>query len=149
MDLKHLKKQPTIASVMTPFPYSVDADDPVTSAEEIMREHEVRHVPVQEKGRLIGVVTHRDLVLLVNPALPSTDKRRIRVRQICTFDPYVVDVAACLDRVFLDMAERHIGSALVVKNDKLVGIFTATDACRVFGEALQSLTEPPEGGEAA
>jgi CBS domain-containing protein len=34
------------------------------------------------------------------------------------------------------MAEHHIGSAIVTKNDKLVGIFTVTDACRALAEVL-------------
>jgi len=34
------------------------------------------------------------------------------------------------------MAENHIGSAIVTKNDKLVGIFTVTDACRALAEVL-------------
>jgi CBS domain-containing protein len=35
------------------------------------------------------------------------------------------------------MAERRIGSAIVVKGDKLVGIFTVTDACRALADVLK------------
>jgi CBS domain-containing protein len=35
------------------------------------------------------------------------------------------------------MAEHHIGSAIITKNDKLVGIFTVTDACRALAEILE------------
>jgi hypothetical protein len=53
-------------------------------------------------------------------------------------DAYAVDCAERLDNVLLDMAERQIGSALIEKNGKLVGIFTMTDACRCFGELLRA-----------
>jgi hypothetical protein len=44
------------------------------------------------------------------------------------------------------MADKHVRSVLVVKGDKLAGIFTVTDACRHFAELLQSQYPPtPEG----
>jgi CBS domain-containing protein len=45
------------------------------------------------------------------------------------------------------MAEHHIGSAVVTKNDKLVGIFTVTDACRALAEILEG--HPAETDSAA
>jgi hypothetical protein len=47
------------------------------------------------------------------------------------------------------MAEYHIGSALILKQGKLVGIFTATDACRCFGEYLRALFPDDTGNDAA
>jgi CBS domain-containing protein len=44
------------------------------------------------------------------------------------------------------MAEHHIGSAIVIKNDKLVGIFTVTDACRALAEIIEG---HPEGTDRA
>ena len=149
MDLWKGERRPTIKLVMTPFPHSVDIDDPVTRAEEIMREHDVRHVPVEEGGKLVGVATHRDTVRLVNPALDEHSRQRIRVRQVYTPNPYVVDLHAPLDRVLLEMAERHIGSALVVRKDKLVGIFTVTDACRVLARLVRLQFNPSGGDNAA
>lgn len=149
MELWRGERRPTIKSVMTPFPHSVDIDDPVTRAEEIMREYDVRHVPVEENGYLVGVATHRDTVRLVNPALDEHSRARIRVRQVYTPNPYVVDLNAPLDRVLLEMAERHIGSALVVRKDKLVGIFTVTDACRVLAQVVRARFAPSGGDDAA
>ena len=53
-----------------------------------------------------------------------------------------------LDRVLLAMSRSHLGSALVVKRGKLVGIFTTSDACRIFGECLRNLF-PNDDDEAA
>lgn len=137
MDLGRIDHMPSIKTVMTPFPYAVDIDDPVTRAEEIMREHGLRHVPVEEAGELVGVATHRDIALLVNPALDAKSRARIRVRSVCTLHPYVVDLNASLAEVLFEMAGRHIGSTLVVRKGKLVGIFTVTDACRTLGAILK------------
>ena len=53
-------------------------------------------------------------------------------------DIYAVERDEPLDRVLAEMAERHIGSAVVTDGGKLVGVFTATDACRYFAEYLRS-----------
>jgi CBS domain-containing protein len=149
MDPWKTDRMPAIKSVMTPFPYTVQIDDPVTVAEAIMRERGVRHVPVEENERLVGIATHRDLGLLVNRALDAHSREKIRVRQICERDPYVVDLNEPLDRVVIEMAARHLGSVLVVREGRLAGIFTVTDACEVLGEILRARFRPPHGHDAA
>ena len=54
-----------------------------------------------------------------------------------------------LDQVVTEMAERRIGSALITHHDKLVGIFTVTDACRVLAEILRSQSTEPGSPDAA
>jgi len=148
MDSRHLDHMPSIKAVMTPFPYAVQLEDPVSVAQSVMEEHDVRHVPVVHEGRLHGVVTHRDLAGLVSRALPSGDRRWIRVRQVCVPDPYVVEDSQPLDGVLDAMVERHIGSAIVVRHGKLVGIFTPSDGCRVLRDLLRSRF-PSRGGDDA
>jgi CBS domain-containing protein len=71
------------------------------------------------------------------------------VRDAYRPQPYVVDVSTQLDVVLDHMATHHIGSALVTKRGRLVGIFTATDACRKYCEHLRSLFPPRSGSEVA
>lgn len=148
MDLRKLDRVPSIASVMTPFPYSVDVEDPVSKARQLMDEHQIRHVPVQEGHTLRGVVTEGDLALLLASASSARERKSLKVGQARLGDAYVVELTAPLDRVALEMARRHIGSALVVRGGRLAGIFTATDACRVLGEILAARFRGP-GDEAA
>jgi CBS domain-containing protein len=49
MEIWKGERRPTIKSVMTPFPHSVDIDAPVARAQEIMRRYDTLHVPVEEK----------------------------------------------------------------------------------------------------
>ncbi len=143
-----MNKIPSIQSVMTPFPYSISTEAPLRRARQMMLEHEVRHLPVVRKGKLAGVITDRDLKRALDPAMGLPPKDELFVSDVMVHNAYVVETSERLDYVLLAMAEEHIGCALVVKEGKLVGIFTTTDACRVFGAHLRR--DLPEGdGEAA
>ena len=132
-----MKKIPPIESVMTPFALSVEIDDLVRVAEDIMTDHEVRHLAVTDSEMLVGVLSDRDIAFLSNAG--EADLRdRLRVRDVCSLDVYSVERKERLDRVLTEMAERHIGSAIVTDRGKIAGVFTATDACRSFAEFLRS-----------
>ena len=133
-----VKTIPSIQSVMTPFPHAVDAGAPLRLARQMMLEHEVRHLPVTQGDRLVGVLTDRDLKRALDPSLGLPPKNELLVDDAMIHDAYVVETTERLDRVLLEMADSHIGSALVAKGSKLVGIFTVTDACRAFGEHLRA-----------
>ncbi|MCG8534044.1 MAG: CBS domain-containing protein, partial [Pseudomonadales bacterium] len=62
---------------------------------------------------------------------------------------YVVDIHAPLENVLRVMAEKHLGSALVTKNDKLAGILTQNDVFKKFAEVLVKLKAKPDGNDAA
>jgi acetoin utilization protein AcuB len=127
----------TVGSVMTRLPFVVSIDDGIDAAESIMKEHGVRHVPVVDGDALVGIVSQRDVALLLNPALSFGDRRRVRTRSVCTRNPYVVAEDEPLDRVVLEMADRHLGSAIVARDGQVIGIFTVTDACRVLSRLLR------------
>lgn len=134
---------------MTPFPHCVDIGDSLRLARAMMVNHEVRHLPVKEDGKLVGVLTDRDLKRALDPELGLPPEDELFVRDVFVPDPYVVDANEPLDRVLEHMASHHIGSALVTSNGRLAGIFTTTDACRAFCEHLRSLFPSRSGGDAA
>ena len=137
MDLRDYRNMPPVSAAMTPFPYHVQADDPISEVERLMEQHRIRHVPVQEDGRVVGIISEGDLHHLVNPALPRRDHQRIRARDILVREPYVVELTAPLDEVVAEMARRQIGSAIVVRHERLAGILSYTDICRVLAEILR------------
>jgi len=130
---------PAVAAAMTPFPYSVGLDESLRRARALMVEHQVRHLPVLRQQTLVGVLSDRDLKRALDPSigLPSGDE--LFVRDVYVPDAYVVDSSTPLDIVLEHMAAHHVGSALVTKHGRLAGIFTATDACRVYCEHLRKL----------
>jgi acetoin utilization protein AcuB len=135
MDLGRSDRIPTVMSVMTPFPHTIDVEQPLEHAREAMRQLEIRHLPVTEEGRLVGVVSEREAAL-VQSSRPLGE--RLNVSHACLRDAYVVEINEPLDVVAREMARRHTGSALVVKDGRLAGIFTATDACQCLGDLLRS-----------
>jgi acetoin utilization protein AcuB len=147
--MKKYKKIPYVGSVMTPFPYFVDTDDEVGEVERLMGEHHIHHVPVQQNGRVVGIVSERDLYHLGDRFLPIADRARIRARDIMAYDPYTVAFDTPLNEVALEMARRHAGSAIVLHHEKLAGILSATDICRILAEIFESEFSPDIGDDVA
>ncbi len=122
---------------MTPSPLYVEIDADIRSAEDLMQDHDVRHLPVVEAGTLVGILSDRDIATVWS-VINADPNKHIEVRSICSLDVYAVDIGRKLDEVVMEMAERRIGSAVITRGEKIVGIFTATDACRCFGTFLRT-----------
>jgi len=102
----------------------------------MMREGNFRHLPVTSGGDIVGMVTDRDIKLLLGPDFGNPDEGDLKVHDAYIDKPCVVPASTPVATVARTMTEHHIGSAIVTKNDKLVGIFTVTDACRALAEIL-------------
>jgi acetoin utilization protein AcuB len=133
----HMKRNPQVIAFMTPFPYSIDIDASLGEARRLMREHVFRHLPVTSSGgKIVGLVTDRDITLILGSDSWSPKELDLKVRDAYVNEPCVVGASTLVAVVARTMAEKHIDSAIVTKNDKLVGIFTVTDACRALAEVL-------------
>lgn len=148
MDARH-KKMPVVGAVMTSFPYFVDADDTVAKVERLMDERAIRHLPVQERGRVVGIVSERDLHHFIKRSAPVEEKNNVRARDIMVADPYVVSFNTPLNEVVSEMAQRHIGSVIITRSGKLAGVLSANDVCRILGEYLESRFGADGGDDAA
>lgn len=129
------KAEPLIQKYMTPAPHSVDAGKSVKEAEQMMSNLKIRHLPVMKDGQLFGILSDRDIKLAM--AFFDAESALVKVIDICKEKPYIVDPDAKMHEVLDEMASKHYGSALVVQNHKLVGIFTTMDACSGFSKVLQ------------
>jgi acetoin utilization protein AcuB len=143
-----MSKTLLIKHVMTPFPYSIDAGQPIEAAISLMREHKLRHLPVTDAGALTGLLSDRDIKLMLGPDFAYPDPRELRVRDVMAQDAYRVDLGTPLLAVLDYMVAHRLGSAVVTRQGRLAGVFTATDACRVLAEQLRAL-EPPPADDAA
>jgi predicted transcriptional regulator len=121
---------------MTPLVYTVDIDEAVESAEDLMMEHSIRHLAVTDADTLVGVVSDRDIAFTPNAAELAI-RSKLTVREICSLDVYSVEVDEPLDGVLITMSQRHLGATLVTRKSRIAGIFTTTDACRCYAESLQ------------
>lgn len=128
----------TLSDVMTPFPYTVGADASVETARSLLRAHGVRHLAVVHQSEIVGVISERD----INLAIALHDERHspvvVPVFAVCSKPAYVVDRSEPLPHVLRTMATNRYGCCLVTKNDKLAGIVTTIDACRLLAETLEA-----------
>lgn len=131
-----MKRNPQVIAFMTPFPHSIDVDAPLEDAHRLMREHRFRHLPVMCGGEIVGVLTDRDIKLVLGPDFGGPDERELRVRDACVERPCIVPASTPVAKVARVMAQNRIGSAIVTKHGKLVGIFTVTDACHALAEIV-------------
>jgi len=131
-----MAQTPPIRSVMTPSPRTVDIDAPVRVAQDLMIDFEIRHLPVTERDRLVGILSDRDIAFASNSTTGELCDR-LRVRDVCSLEVFRVAPDAALDAVLAEMAERRIGSVVVTEGERVAGLFTATDACRCFAEHLR------------
>jgi acetoin utilization protein AcuB len=137
--VKKRRRMPIVGAVMTSFPYFVPADATAATMERLMDEHGIRHLPVQENGQVIGIVSERDLHHYVKREAPKAEKDKILARHIMVPEPYIASFRAPLNEVVFEMAKRRIGSVIVQRQGKLAGILSAIDVCRILGEYLESM----------
>lgn len=144
-----MKHMPSVMGSMTPFPHAIDVEAPLTAAREMMRERGFRHLPVISEGRLLGILSDRDIKLALGPDLGYAPEGELKVRDVYLADAYTVDGHTPLDQVAGTMAERHIGAALVTQHGRLAGVFTSTDACRALARFLRERFPPHAPGSSA
>ena len=122
---------------MTPSPHTVMESDTVAHAEQVLRTHGIRHLPVLLDGRLSGVVSERDLFVAARFA--KTGPMAIRV--IMTPGPYAVKPSESLGHVARQLHDRNEDAAVVVDDEgHVLGVFTAVDALRAL--AAPAAVEP-------
>ncbi len=134
-----MTKPRSIENFMTEYPTIASTRTTVTEAAEFMQKCKIRHLPVIEKGVVIGIVSDRDL----KQAELLADAMSLVVADVMTAKPYCVKIGTPLAEVAREMANQKIGSAVVLNGlSQVVGIFTTTDAMRILAEMLDSDPSP-------
>jgi acetoin utilization protein AcuB len=125
-----------IRNFMTPAPHSIGRDQPLSMAHERMRGWGVRHLPVLDGGKLVGILSQRDALLI--ETLRDVNPAEVPVEDAMTSDVYIVSPDAPIGEVASAMAEHKYGCAVVMNGTHLAGIFTTTDALRALITLAQS-----------
>ncbi len=107
-------------------------------ASRLMREHDIRHLPVIQDGQLRGILSQRDIYLV--ETLTQASPHDIRVEEAMTREVFHVDGEEPVWKVAREMAERRVGAALVMRGSKIHGLFTTTDALRALATLAQTQT---------
>jgi CBS domain-containing protein len=133
----------TVGQFMSTDLFTVRPDDLVDLAASVMDWQHIRHVPVEdERGHLVGLVTHRDVLRMLARGLAGRGSSTVAVREIMKADPFAVAPSTpTLEAIGL-MRAQGVGCLPVVENGLLVGIVTAKDfldaSAKLFEERLRS-----------
>src|SRR5687767_5676306 len=103
------KPVPTIQKFMTTSPHSIGIEQPLSRAHTMMKQHGIRHLPVLHGGKLLGILTDRDLHLV--ESLAGVDPTVVKVEDAMSTVVYSVNPETPIDEVVSVMGERKYGSA--------------------------------------
>jgi acetoin utilization protein AcuB len=132
-----------IRDMMTRNPVTVDSETLVMDAQKIMKESNIRRLPVVDKGKLVGIVTKHDL-LEASPS-PATSLSvhelnyllsKMKVKEIMKKNPMTLTPDTPFEEALKIGQEKKIGAFPVVENGKVVGIATESDIVRFLTRAL-------------
>jgi acetoin utilization protein AcuB len=127
---------PTIERFMTRSPQTIGQEQTLAAAHRLMNEHRIRHLPVLEGGKLVGLLSQRDLHLI--ETLRDVDPEEVKVSEAMNAEAFTVGPRASVRKVVAEMAEHKYGSAVVMEKDSVVGVFTTVDALKALIELLDS-----------
>jgi acetoin utilization protein AcuB len=133
-----------VANRMKRNPVFVDEGDSMKKAMELLKEHEIRHLPVLKDGeKLVGILSERDIKQASPSSATALEIReifylldKVKVKQIMTRRPYTVSSATPIEEAALIIREKKIGCLPVVDEGRLVGILTETDIIDAFISAM-------------
>ncbi|HEY7139695.1 MAG TPA: CBS and ACT domain-containing protein [Methylomirabilota bacterium] len=126
-----------VRDVMATDLVTVRPHETARHAYRLMRDHRFRHLPVVEDGRLVGILSDRDL----RPVLLSPGLARARVRELMSEDLTIVSPDALVEEAASLLVVKKIGCVPVVAHGRLVGLVTETDLLAVLVELLGLLTQ--------
>jgi len=115
----------TVEEIMTTNPRTVNVDDTVLEAAQVMRDNDIGDAIVVEDGQVTGIVTDRDIV--VRAVADGRDPQSTAVGEICTTGIQAIEPDASVDDSLRMMREHDIRRLPVVKNGRPVGILSLGD----------------------
>lgn len=132
-----------IRDVMTKNPITISSDTLIIDAQKIMKEKNIRRLPVVDNGKLVGIVTKHDL-LEASPS-PATSLSiyelnyllsKMKIKEIMKKNPITLSPETPFEEALRIGQEKKIGSFPVVEDGKLIGIATESDIIRFVSRIL-------------
>jgi acetoin utilization protein AcuB len=129
---------------MTCDPVTITSQTTLPEAHRLMKEQSIRHLPVVDNGKLVGIVTRGDIRAAEPSDVTSLSVfelhyllAKLSAKQFMTRDPVTVMPLTTIDHAAQIMLENKIGGLPVIERGKLVGIITESDIFRmlVLGKA--------------
>ena len=131
-----------VAEVMTENPVSLEPNDAIWQAEELMNQHDIRQLPVVEENELVGIITDRDIRSFLSGKLFGTPEERekamnTKIGTVMTTKPISLSPDDDLREAVELLIEEKVGGIPVIDEEEgLVGIVTQLDILRCFLDRL-------------
>ena len=134
-----------ISTIMTRKIECVTPEDKLERVREILEKHSFHHIPVVEKGKLVGIVSYTDYLRVIREVFSADGEPRANqqlfdtmpVKDMMTPDPLCLHPADTLETVVQIFKENQFHALPVAEADhKLVGILTTYDLMKVMEEML-------------
>jgi CBS domain-containing protein len=133
-----------VRQLMSDDVVSLEAGSSLDLADDLMRLKRIRHLPVLSEGRLVGLVSQRDLfraglstVLEFRRHSEREWLAHIRVDEVMVQSLVTIDPEADVEEAVVTMLERKIGCLPVVSRDEVIGLLSETDCLRYLHHILQ------------
>lgn len=124
-----------VSEVMTKSPKCVESHQPISLALKWMDELRVRHLPVRESGKIVGVISDRDLIFFHDRNELLHGRSVVRVEDAMMSSVLTVSATDTVQHVAAQMIAHRVGSAIVTSRDgEVLGIFTDTDALKLLSD---------------
>ena len=122
-----------VGNLMTLDPVVVEADDPVTKAELLLKTYRISGLPVVAEGAAVGVISQTDIVSARSSDLIGGNWARLRVRHLMSTPAVTVHVETSVARAARLMVEGHLHRLVVVDGeDGPIGVLSSLDLLRVL-----------------
>lgn len=123
-----------VQDYMTPSPHSIGVNLTLADAQNMMRAYRIRHLPVLDGGKLVGMVSDRDIQMV--ESMGQMNAEEVTIEEAMSQAPYTVTPTTPLEVAARHMAKHKLGSAVVLDTNKVVGVFTTTDGMRALADML-------------
>lgn len=130
-----------VSAIMTREVWSLRPDDPLSRAEALITEKRFRHFPVIEEGKLVGILSERDLLRAALSTTSGSSSRTqkeflaaIRVEEVMIRDVVTITPEEDVKDAALTMLSGSIGCLPVVEKGSVVGLVTESDVLRFVAD---------------
>jgi CBS domain-containing protein len=126
----------TVEELMTRKLVTLSEDDDVVRGDDLLAKYDIRHLPVVREGKLVGLVSQRDLIRALARHERTPGSPPVQVRDIMTRSPETLRPTSSVREAIHKMLDHKFGCVPVVEGDKLVGLLTETDLIRLADRLL-------------
>ena len=125
---------------MAKDPITIKKGDNLNKAHKLMAKNSIRHLPVMDRGKLLGIITESDVrgafLSMSNRDGNSADPAKMKVLDYMTKDPLTVNPTTNMEDAALLIYKNKVGGLPVVDGKKLVGIITTMDMLGLFVDMM-------------